>query len=117
MPSSKRSSERQATVVSLPWYAEMVWAVLGRENGRPGDLSEAKGQTGLAPGHPEGQQADSREDVGWTAYPWQPLREGEEPRPRGVGVATSARRLMAMERSRMRRATPVGYVPRGHRER
>ena len=117
MPSSKRSGGRQAEVVSLPWHGEMTWEVLGRENVRPGDLSRVNGPSSLSPGHLEGQQADSREDAGWTAYPWQPPREGEKPKLRGAGVATSARLLMAMERSRMRQATPLGYAHRGYKNR
>lgn len=117
MPTSKRRGERQAEVVSLPWHEEVIWKALGRKSVKPGDLPGVLVPSSLVQGCSEGQQADPREDVGWTAYLWQPPRKSEEPRPRGAGVATFARRLMAMERSRIRRATPPAYAHRGDKSR
>jgi hypothetical protein len=48
---------------------------------------------------------DSWYEPSWALYQWQPPAESQAPPPRGAGVSTFARRLMALERSRIRRST------------
>jgi hypothetical protein len=50
---------------------------------------------------------DAWYEPSWALYQWQPPAESQAPPPRGAGVSTFARRLMALERSRMRRSTGV----------
>ena len=55
---------------------------------------------------------DTWYEPAWALYPWQPPVERRAPPPRGAGVATSARRLMAVERRRMRRSTGASSLDR-----
>ena len=51
-------------------------------------------------------------EPGWDLYRWQPPVERVAPPPRGAGVGASARRLMALERRRMRRPTGASSLDR-----
>lgn len=55
---------------------------------------------------------DAWYEPGWALYRWQPPVEHPAPPPRGARIATSARRLMALERRRIRRSTGASSLDR-----
>lgn len=62
------------------------------------------------------RRSDASNEAEWLSYNWQPKRDDKSRRPRGVGIATFARQLMAVERTRMRRRTPPGSEGRQGRK-
>jgi hypothetical protein len=60
----------------------------------------------------ERAHTDAWFEPGWALYQWQPPAERGAPSPRGAGVGASARRLMALERRRMRRSTGANHLDR-----
>jgi hypothetical protein len=56
-------------------------------------------------------------EADWATFGWKPDRNSNKPRPRGRGVATFARRLMARERARARRQTPLDLIAPARRRR
>jgi hypothetical protein len=52
------------------------------------------------------------EETPWASYGWRPQGTTAKRQPRGAGIATFARRLIALERARMRRRASPGAVSR-----
>lgn len=76
-------------------------------------------EEGLAPsllstwpsdGLPRPDVADHQAE--WVTRDWRPHEAQPKRQPRGAGVTTFARKLIALERQRMRHSTPRGLRPR-----
>lgn len=88
----------------LPWGTQSLWKAL-----REGRLSLAEGPTAILPSllpalHVDALMTGEGLEAMWVAYAWQPPQTKRKS-SRGVGVAAFARRLIAQERSRVRRST------------
>jgi hypothetical protein len=57
------------------------------------------------------------EQLDWVPFGWKPQANREPQQPRGRGVATYARRLMAAERARARRQTSPNLIAPARRRR
>ncbi len=93
--------------LALPWELQSLHEAL---KGSPLDPEESPG-----PGHRSflpAARGDGVEEVSWGISRWRPPVERRAPPLRGAGVATSARRLMALERRRMRRSTGANSLDR-----
>ena len=104
--------------ITLTWQTEPAARVLRRErararaaDGAPKDFPSAQ----LVPR--ESKRLDEESQAEWQAYAWEPETGRPAPRPRGAGVTGFARRLMAIERARARRGTPVEFPARPRRRR
>jgi hypothetical protein len=98
------ASELSSQLV-LAWELDLSWETMkgGRLEWEEG--AGARSPSLLADAGGNRAHIDATHEPGWALYRWQPPVERQSSPPRGAGVATSARRLMALERCRMRRRT------------
>ena len=102
-----RTASERLSELAPPWQLQSLHEALP---GIPWDPEESP-----APGHRSflpAAKGDAAEEVDWVISRWRPPVERREPSPRGVRIATSARRLMALERRRMRRSTGASSLDR-----
>lgn len=99
--------------IAQTWQTVPVWKALGREHVYWGSSQASKPPSAEVAVPVDGPSPGGREDRGWATYQWQqPPESRQSSSPRTVDVVTTARRLMAQERSRMRRRTPLDGLGR-----
>ena len=109
---ASRTASERLSELAPPWQVQLLQEAMkgGRlewEEGAGAGSRSLLSDAGANQAH-----VDSWYEPGWALYQWQPPAESQAPPPRGARVSTFARRLMALERRRMRRSTGASSLDR-----
>ena len=109
---ASRNVPERLSELAPPWQLQLLQEAI--KGGRPewGEGAEAGSRSLLSDAGGDRAHIDGWHEPAWSLYRWQPPVERVAPPPRGAGVGASARRLMALERRRMRRPTGASSLDR-----
>ncbi len=109
---ASRTASERLSELAPPWQLQRLQETM--KGDRPEWGEDAGTGSRLLRSDAGANQAhvDAWYEPSWALYQWQPPAESQAPPPRGAGVASFARRLMALERRRMRRSTGASSLDR-----